>query len=199
MNQEKIIAIGRVIGELRHRNFMDWSTRAHFMVILLASIVLLILINSIIFPATSRQITKNVRTMTELQQQYDHQQQLIVRMGQQKTHPVSDTTLLQRIHPLDLPELISQLSAVAIQNHVQINALKPLMLQQTQDFNVQPLQLTLSGHYASLLNFIQCLTQLPTLLLLGDFRFSDSAEIADQQKYPLQLIISLYAYAPSNT
>ncbi len=200
--REKITTGLQTLRVLQWQNLRDWPVYMQIMLIFLASVVFLVVVNTFYFSATAQKIAINAQNIKTLQQKLTTQKTLIQRMqlvevGLTKEKSVNGNDVLNRVKPLDLPSLITQLSVIATQCQVQIHALKPLSMQQTQGFITQPLQVTVSGDYGNLLRFMQQTTQLPTLIIMGDFNLTTIADEAI--KNPLQLVIDLTIYTSDDT
>lgn len=182
---------------LRRETFLDWPSVMHALLVFFISVAWLIMINSLVFSEQSAKIIRNAREISDLQHKLSLQQQLIFSMRQQQVkHVTAADDLLEGVQAMNLPELINQLDAMAMKNHLEINALKPLSSQQMQGFNVQPLQVKLLGRYEDLLAFMHDIGALPMLISMGDFKFVTRDATDTQETHAVQLWINVYAYAP---
>lgn len=185
MKLEKLTKLISILHDLRSKPFMHWPNKFQGLVIFTSCFCVIWLTNSVIFANVAQQLTMNKTQIQTKQHQLKTQQEIIKQAQLFQNSEIAK--------PLDLANLVTQLSTLANKNQVTMSAMKPLVLEKKQDFTVQPLQVTACGHYENVLAFMRHMTTLSPFIFLDDFTlrmqiFGTSANC------PLQLTVKINLY-----
>lgn len=149
------------------------------------------------------QLQHNTTLITQLTKEFNDKQKLIhseksITPNKQTQKSKFETNKLQ---PQRLSHLLTQLVALANENRLEFDTIKPLPQESVPNLQIQPIQLSTSGHYQQLLDFFSQLPRLDSINTLGDFNITPLSSPTSDNIVPkiLQLTLILNLYSKANT
>lgn len=155
-----------------HLNFSAITSRSKSMQLSCGAVcymLLCLILYLCVYLPLKTQLRHNAILITELTTEFnDKQQRMSAEKSTTKNQP-TETIELNKLQPQRLSHLLTQLVALANVNHLEFETIKPLPQESVHHVQIQPIQISTSGHYQQLLDFFSQLPRLDVINALGDF------------------------------
>ena len=144
----------------------------------------------------------NALLITGLTQEFNDKQKLISaeKSSVQNKEIATNSIEPHKLQPERLSHLLTQLVTLASETHLEFDTIKPLPKEITHNLQIQPIQLSTTGHYQQIIDFFSQLAQLASISTLGDFNIKplSTPTQANTPEKNLQLTLILNFYSKAN-
>ncbi|HVV69846.1 MAG TPA: type 4a pilus biogenesis protein PilO [Gammaproteobacteria bacterium] len=177
-----------------------WSKPTQFFCFTACYLTLSLIFYLFVYSPLNTQRHHNAIFITQLTKEFNDKQQLIrtEKSITQNKQTKAGLFELNKLQSQRLSHLLTQLVALANENRLEFDTIKPLPLESANNLQIQPIQVSTSGHYQQLQDFFSQLPHLDSINSLGDFSIKPLPSTGDDvapKTLQLTLIINLYSKA----
>jgi hypothetical protein len=170
--------------KLRSQPWVEWPLSLKISLLLLASGLLFLMTNTVLFGDTANNIMHDSQTLQSLQSKLTQQQTVIQQAAAMDNR---SKTLL-----LSFTDVISHIEMLTKQNAVRIISIKPPVKSASDATGSESLQLVLTGSYEMLMSVMKAITQSQLNVNVKEFVLEKSHTSASPTELQLMLGLSFY-------
>lgn len=175
------------IKVLQHQHFLYWSASFQRVILLIGAVLFYIGLVQL-FDEKSQQVATYKSQITALAQKIQTQKDTIKKYSIQNEMDVAGE-LSNKLESLNLANFLHELSMLAKQHHLEISSIKPLPQKEekTEAFEIQTVQINLTGEYEDLLKLMQHVSTLSDVLMT-DFKIT----LSPKNQLNVVMLVDLY-------